>query len=223
MLRRLRMRRSFWSALALGILAVPAMFGGTAAAPHAEGHEMLPPEPELNPLAMLPPDPADLLASLLKARTELINDLAPDRYQMMIVETAHRHRLDPRLIASVITVETRWDPDAVGSYGEKGLMQILPSTGVWLARQMGLSQYDLSDPQTSIEMGAYYLSALVSEYGNPQKALAVYNGGPRAAKSWEQNIYMRKVMKVYNSRPEPVKAPRPVQPDKFRSTISLAS
>lgn len=220
MLRRLRLRRSFWGALALGILAVPAMLGGTAAAP-AESQDQLPP-PEPNPLAVLPPDPADLLARLLEANARLIDDLAPERFRMLVAEAAHRHRLDPRLIASVITVETRWDPDAVGGYGELGLMQILPSTGVWLARVKGLQHYDLSDPATSVELGATYLALLVEEYGSPQRALAVYNGGPRAAENWETNGYMQKVMRVYNQRqPAPPKV-LPTNRDRFKTTISLA-
>lgn len=201
MLRRLRKRRSFWSAVAIGILAVPAMFGGSAAAP-AESQDQLP-QPELNPLAVLPPDPADMLTELLRSNTRLIDDLAPEEYQMLVVTVAHRRHLDPRLIAAVITVETRWNPAAVGSHGELGLMQILPSTGAWLADQMGLTEYDLADPETSIELGAYYLAMLVDEYGSPEKALAAYNGGPRAAAGWAENSYMQKVMGVYNQRPQP--------------------
>ncbi|MFZ5825081.1 MAG: lytic transglycosylase domain-containing protein [Bacillota bacterium] len=221
MLRHLRLRRSFWGALALGILAVPAMLGGTAAAP-AESQDQLPPL-EPNPLAKLPPDPADLLAGLLESHARQIDDLAPERFRMLVAEAAHRHRLDPRLIASVITVETRWDPDAVGGHGELGLMQILPSTGAWLAELKGLTNYDLSDPATSIELGSTYLALLVEEYGSPERALAVYNGGPRAAEGWETNIYMHKVMRVYNQRPPAPPKAYPTKQDRFRTTISLAN
>jgi len=196
LLRRLRLRRSLWSAIALGILAVPALLGGSAASP-AESQELLP-GPELNPLAELPPDPADLLAELRQAESRQIADLAPEEYRSLVVETAHKHGVDPRLIAAVITVETRWNALAVGSHGERGLMQILPSTGQWLARRMGLEQYDLADPATSIDMGAYYLALLIEQYGNPQRALAAYNGGPRAVRSWETNSYMQKVMDAYD-------------------------
>lgn len=220
MLRRLRLRRSFWSALALGILAVPAMLGGSAAAP-AESQDQVPPL-ELNPLALLPPDPAELLAGLLKENTRLIDDLAPERFRMLVVEAAHRHEVDPRLIASVITVESRWEPDAVGSYGELGLMQILPSTGAWLARVKGLQTYVLSDPATSVELGTTYLAMLIEEYGSPQRALAAYNGGPRAAESWETNMYMRRVMKVYDRRPPAPEGPH-TEPGPFGPTIALAS
>jgi soluble lytic murein transglycosylase-like protein len=220
LLKRLRSRRSFWSAIALGILAVPAMLGGSAAAPAEAKSELPPPEP--NPHAMLPPDPADLLAGLLKANLQLIDDLAPEQYRMLVVETAHRYQLDPRLIAAVITVETKWDPSAVGAHGELGLMQILPSTGAWLAERNGLSTYDLRDPKTSIELGASYLALLVSEYGTPERALAVYNGGPRAADGWETNIYARKVMAIYHSR-KPARPSRPTQRDWFHTALAIAS
>ncbi|MFZ5816029.1 MAG: lytic transglycosylase domain-containing protein [Bacillota bacterium] len=219
MLRRLRLRRSFWGALALGILAVPAMFGGTAAAP-AESSDQLP-EPELNPLAMLPPDPADLLTGLLRSHIRLIDDLAPEEYQLLVARAAHRHRVDPRLIAAVITVETRWQAEAVGAAGERGLMQILPSTGAWLARVMGLEEYDLSDPETSVELGTLYLSMLIQEYGSPEQALAVYNGGPRAAKNWESNPYMQKVMAVYNQRPPAPRSAPPAEPAPLEPPLAL--
>lgn len=195
------------------------MFGGTAAAP-AEGPRDLP-EPDLNRLALLPPDPAELMAGILRANIGLIDDLAPDRYQMLVARAAHRHRLDARLIASVITVETRWDETAVGSHGERGLMQILPSTGAWLAQKAGLDQYDLSDPETSIELGSYYLAMLLAEYGSPEKALAAYNGGPGAAQHSEENPYMLRVMKVYNLRP-PAPKVAPI-PDPIRLPFALAS
>lgn len=200
MLLLLRRRRGLWAALALGLAAVPAMFPGTAAAP-AEDAEPVQPEPELNPAAELPPDPEELERARLQALTEHIADLAPEKYRPLVVEVADRHGVDPRLIAAIITVETRWDPDAVGAHGERGLMQILPSTGEWLAGVMGLETYDLSDPATSVEMGTFYLAALIREYGSVDVALSVYNGGPGAAEGWASNPYRRRVLAAYGARP----------------------
>lgn len=198
MIQYLRRRRTLWSALAVGILAVPAVLGGSMAAP-AESQDPVP-QPELNPLAELPPDWADLepaQVELLQSLKQLLDDLAPDEYLKHVVIAAGRHQIDARLIAAVITVESRWDAAAIGSYGEQGLMQILPSTGEWLARAMQLEQYDLGDPATNVEMGTFYLAALVREYGSVERALAVYNGGPRAAENWESNPYKQKVMTIY--------------------------
>jgi len=198
----LRRRRFMWVALALGVAAVPAMLAATAAAPADDAEPVLP-EPEPDPTAVLPPDPAELEKARLKELTEHIADLAPKKYRSLVVEVADRYGVDPRLIAAIITVESRWDPDAVGAHGERGLMQILPSTGAWLASVMGLEHYDLSDPATSVEMGTFYLSALIAEYGSVDVALAVYNGGPRAAAGWETNPYRKRVLAVYRDGAEP--------------------
>jgi len=174
------------------------MLAGTAAAP-AESSDPILTGPEPDPLAELPPDPAELERARLQEQAELIADLAPEKYRLLVVTTAEQYGVDPRLVAAVITVESRWNPDAVGSHGEQGLMQILPSTGEWLAGVMGLTDYQLSDPATSVEMGTFYLAALIREYGSADVALAVYNGGPRAADGWEENPYRRKVLTAYQA------------------------
>ncbi|HLN61731.1 MAG TPA: lytic transglycosylase domain-containing protein [Symbiobacteriaceae bacterium] len=195
MLRRLRRRRSVWAAIAVGLMAVPALFGGVAAAP-ADANNPLP-QPELDPLATLPPSPAELEARLVLSMADSIADLAPEAYRMPTVLAARRYQVDPRLLAAIVTVETEWDPHAVGLHGELGLMQILPSTGAHLAKEAGLTEYDLAEPATSLMLGAQYISALVSQYGTIQRALAAYNGGPIAAESPETNLYARKVMKWF--------------------------
>lgn len=198
MRQRLRRRGFLWAALALGVAAVPTMLAATAAEPAQDAEPVLP-EPEPDPTAELPPDPAELGRARLEELAARIEDLAPEEYRPLVVEVADRYGVDPRLIAAVITVESRWDPDAVGAHGERGLMQILPSTGQWLAGVMGLEAYDLSDPATSVEMGTFYLSALIAEYGSVDVALAVYNGGPRAAAGWETNPYRERVLAAYSS------------------------
>lgn len=192
MLRRLRLRRSMWAAVAAGIMLVPALMGGTAAAP-ADPNDTLPP-PDLDPRETLPPDRNEAQARLVLAQVDGIADLAPEEYRMVTVQAASKYKLDPRLLAAVITVETRWDPHAVGMHGELGLMQILPSTGAWLAEQVEMAEYDLADPVTSLTLGAYYLAHLLSEYGTVQNALAAYNGGPAAVESAATNLYARKVL-----------------------------
>lgn len=199
MLRRLRRHRSLWAALAAGLMAVPALLGGVAAAPAQSTDSGELPPPELNPLEGPPPDPANEVASRLLSQSQAIADLAPADFRMLVIAAANRHRVDPRLVAAVITVETHWDPHAVGGHGELGLMQILPSTGAFLAEERGLAEYDLADMETNLDLGAYYLASLTRAYGDPLKALAAYNGGPRAVENWQTNIYVRKVRKHYDA------------------------
>jgi soluble lytic murein transglycosylase-like protein len=195
MLRRLRLRRSFWAAVAAGLALAPALFGGVAAAPADPDQSLLPP-PEEDPRLTLPPHPAQIEATV-EADGKRIADLAPEEFRPLVLAAAKRYGVDPRLLAAIATVETRWDPTAVGSHGELGLTQVLPSTGAWLARQAGLAEYNLADPETSLKLSALYLSMLMNEYGTPEKALACYNGGPSAVDDWETNLYARRVLKYY--------------------------
>lgn len=196
MLRRLRLRRSAWAAVAVGLLAAPLLMGGPAAATvDAQG---LLPAPELDPHETVPPDPAQIEARLVLAQVEAIADLAPEEYRTLVVATAGKFRIDPRLIAAIAAVETEWDPHVVGRFGELGLMQILPATGEYLAKEAGLTKYDLADPSTNLELGTLYLSQLLQEYGTLERALAAYNGGPDAVPNAAANLYARRVLKLYD-------------------------
>lgn len=197
MRRRFRLHRRWWAAVAAGVVAAPALLGGGMAAPVSDVSQSMLPPPEPNPLAELPPDPADLEAQLLCWSTDRIADLVPDEYQEMVLQAAEKHRIDPRLLAAIVTVETKWNPATVGLAGEKGLMQILPATGDWLARKEGLQEYDLADSATNLDLGALYLSILLEQHGTVEKALAVYNGGPKAVNNWQSNLYVRRVLNLY--------------------------
>lgn len=144
------------------------------------------------------PEPVQVLP--VEASYAHIEDLVPPKYRALVLETATRHGLDPRLLAAVIRLESRYDPTVVGNHGEVGLMQILADTGAWLATVAGMESYDLRKDETSLELGALYLKINLREHGSVEKALAVYNGGPRAAAGWETNIYVLRVMEFYRGR-----------------------
>lgn len=99
-----------------------------------------------------------------------------------LVEEARRHRLDPRLVLAVVHVESRYDAYAVSEKHAMGLMQILPSTGEWLAAQTGVAwqgPQTLFDPTANVRLGAAYLRILIDRYeGDVPAALVAYNWGP---------------------------------------------
>lgn len=205
MLNLLRRRRSLLAAIATGLVAVPALFTGMAAAP-SEAAEPL--EPADWPWEYLPPEARALSVALEPQEDQRLRGLVPEPYKDLILRTARRHDLEPSLLAAVITVESDWDPRALGAWGEIGLMQILPSTARFLSHWAKLESYDLYDPETNLELGALYLAHLLRQYGSPAKALAAYNGGPRAVSGWERNSYARKVLRVQDSAPSPARPPR---------------
>jgi soluble lytic murein transglycosylase len=99
-----------------------------------------------------------------------------------LVAAARRHRVDPKLVLAVVHVESRYDTFAVSDKNAMGLMQILPSTGEWLAARTGIpwrGAQTLFDPLVNVELGVAYLRQLLDRYdGNLPAALAAYNWGP---------------------------------------------
>lgn len=137
-------------------------------------------------------------SGLQKSEGVQIDDLVPEQYQRLVSEVAAEFGIDPRILAAVATVESRWNPRTVGSHQDSGLMQIIPSTAAGIAGGMGLEEYDIFDPRTNLSMGAWYLRRLHQAYGDWPQALAAYNGGPRAASVGAEHPYTKKVMGVYN-------------------------
>ncbi|MGE5675739.1 MAG: lytic transglycosylase domain-containing protein [Mycobacterium leprae] len=126
-----------------------------------------------------------------------LEDLVPADFRPLILDVAVRFGLDSRLLAAICQVESQWRTNAQGSHGEIGLMQLTPGTAAWIAGQLGLSTYDLGNPNTNLTMGAWYLRWLYRQYGNWSQALAVYNGGPAAATLAERHPYVKRVMALY--------------------------
>ena len=100
-----------------------------------------------------------------------------------VVETADLYDFDYALVLAVIYVESRFDAFAISPKQALGLMQILPSTGEWMATKLGIpweGPQTLFDPSTNVQIGVAYLRELTDRYGRLETALAAYNWGPTA-------------------------------------------
>ena len=94
------------------------------------------------------------------------------------MDAADEFDIHPQIIRGVMFVESYGDPDAVGSSGERGLMQIMPDTARYISAMTGMSASAiLNDPRTNIRAGAYLLSLWYHRFGDLDKALASYNAG----------------------------------------------
>jgi soluble lytic murein transglycosylase len=111
----------------------------------------------------------------------------PLSHQDIIRQQAADKHLDPALIAAVIYAETKFDPRP-SSAGAEGLMQLLPQTAEYLARQSGGTTFtarDLATPEVNIAYGSYYLRYLIDHYGGQvMPALAAYNAGMTNVDRW---------------------------------------
>lgn len=122
--------------------------------------------------------------------TKLSNDRL--RYLTPFRDLTERYSLkvglDPAWVYGLIRQESRFLIKAKSNVGAGGLMQVMPSTAQWVAKRMG-ERYDssqLSDMETNIRYGTFYLNHIYGELGSqPVLATAGYNAGPLRAKRWQ--------------------------------------
>jgi hypothetical protein len=107
---------------------------------------------------------------------EKINSLSPiftpeiQHWGPQIIRWAADYNLDPNLVATVMQIESCGNPDARSSAGAMGLFQVMPFHFSAIENPY--------DPDTNARRGMSYLQrSLIAAEGNPDLALAGYNGG----------------------------------------------
>ncbi|MDF3819944.1 lytic transglycosylase domain-containing protein [Leptospira sp. 96542] len=115
-----------------------------------------------------------------------------------IESIASAEGLDPNLVKAIVKAESGFKPKAVSPKGAMGLMQLMPKT----AESLGVE--NPFDPEENISGGVRFLKGLLTEFQNPEKAIAAYNAGPGAVKRYkgvppyeETQNYVTKVKKYY--------------------------
>ncbi len=111
--------------------------------------------------------------------------LYPFPYLEAIESYSQERQLNPLLVTALIRQESRFTPDIKSSAGAVGLMQVMPDTANWVAKNIKLKEYKLDDPNDNIKLGTWYLDYTHSEYANNSMlAVASYNAGPGAVAGW---------------------------------------
>jgi len=132
-----------------------------------------------------------------------------------IREMAHRYGVSEVLVASIIAVESEYNPRAVSRKGARGLMQLMPATA------SSLRVDDPFDPRENIEAGVRHLRRLLDRFDNNLPlVLAAYNAGEQAVLRYrgvppyrETRQYVSRVLrKVERAQPGSV----PVRPGPTR-------
>lgn len=115
--------------------------------------------------------------------------LYPVAYPDLLSATTRKYEVNPLLTLAVMREESHFRIDAVSSSNAHGLMQILPSTGEWLAGKMfgpvSFQNSDLFIPSVNVEIGNYYLRYLLDKFdNNVVYAIAAYNWGETNLRRW---------------------------------------
>lgn len=112
--------------------------------------------------------------------------LAP--YRDLFVEQARAQGLEENWVLGLVRQESRFISDARSSSGASGLMQLMPRTARWVARQIGMRNYSwrrVTDVDVNIALGTSYLRYVYDELGGSSVlAATAYNAGPRRAQRW---------------------------------------
>ena len=109
----------------------------------------------------------------------------PNDYKAEVDKYSRKYGVSAELVYAVIRAESKFDKNAVSDKGAKGLMQIIDATADWAAEKTELSDVDLFNPDTNIEIGTFYLSYLLDLYKGDEKcAIAAYNAGPANVDKW---------------------------------------
>ena len=115
-------------------------------------------------------------------------------YADLFTQAGRRYGVDPAVLAGMAKTESGFSSSAVSPAGARGLMQFMPATAAGLG-------VDPSDPASSIDGAARYLSQLTEQFGSTELALAAYNAGPGTVSRYggippypETQNYVRNVM-----------------------------
>ena len=120
-----------------------------------------------------------------------------------LVKLSRENSYDPIFLLAIIKTESKFNPNAIGSHGEIGLMQIKPDTAEWICKKLGIhwrGAQALKDPAYNVMVGSYYFKYLKKVLNSKSlKYISAYNMGLGALKrkTSKQYPYFDRVIENY--------------------------
>jgi soluble lytic murein transglycosylase len=109
-------------------------------------------------------------------------------FQSEFTNAAREQGIDVELLYGIARQESRFVADIVSSAGAVGLMQLMPGTARWVAKQLAVSGYSparIANAELNTQFGAFYFKYWQERLGRlPALAAAAYNAGPSRAQAW---------------------------------------
>jgi len=116
--------------------------------------------------------------------------LAP--FSDQVRPAAKSQALDDAWVYGLMRQESRFITNAKSTVGASGLMQLMPATAKWVAKKIGLKDYNhgqVNDTDTNVLLGTTYMRLVLESLDNhPVLASAAYNAGPGRARKWRADI-----------------------------------
>jgi soluble lytic murein transglycosylase len=112
----------------------------------------------------------------------------PIYFPELIFAEVEQLELDPALLIALIRQESLFELSAESIAGARGLMQVMPATGEYVAQNSNFGDFEADQlwlPYISIKFGGWYLKQQLEIFeGNQFAALAAYNAGPGNVSEW---------------------------------------
>jgi len=121
---------------------------------------------------------------------ELTNRLYPKPHRELVKKNSDRYGIEEEVVYAIMRQESFFRENAISPANARGLMQVMPSTGKYLASKLNVINYSLHDPEVSIQFGAKFLADLLKQNDNKLTwASIAYNGGPGNLRKWKRNHF----------------------------------
>ena len=114
----------------------------------------------------------------------------PLKYRDDIKKFSLKYNLVESEVASLIRAESGFSKDKVSKKGAIGLMQIMPSTALYISNLYDIDYTGLDDlfiPAKNIEIGSAYLNYLTKKFEERDTVIASYNAGETIVRTWLKN------------------------------------
>jgi soluble lytic murein transglycosylase-like protein len=115
-------------------------------------------------------------------------------YPLPSWQPADGFKVDRALIYALVRQESRFNPNAKSGVGARGLMQLMPGTASFVARDRTFrwnKRTQLFDPELNLKLGQRYVSLLLNDdkINNDLFLMAAaWNGGPGNLNKWRRKI-----------------------------------
>jgi soluble lytic murein transglycosylase-like protein len=185
-----------------GVAVVAVMMFGFPKPGASVGSVPAQPRQEVADVPVVPAVDAELPSMIAFLKLHQVNEANRERLADSIVASARKHGLNPRLLASIVVVESRGNPFAISGQDAVGIMQIhLPTWGNTADRE----NINLLKIEDNIDFGARILKDYVQRFG-VSEGIRRYNGFIPGEPTWEKSSqeYLDRVQQVYNFKQAPV-------------------
>jgi soluble lytic murein transglycosylase len=117
-----------------------------------------------------------------------VNHRYPMPFRDEVLTRTKDINLEAAFVYGLIRQESRFIINAKSSVGASGLMQVMPRTGKWTAKKLGMKNFQadqLNQRETNIAIGTGYLKLILDNFqGSMPMAAAAYNAGPSRPRKW---------------------------------------